>query len=281
MQGDSEKHYHVKVGNYKFNISVYVKDQRGIYQQYTVYVGGTKKGCVEITGSTEPIDEMYKRIIDHTKAYISHVTYAKTCSLEKELEKGLGTRIMLKLALSFVKKHFNVAEFCLQDASNFACNNRWISLAHYSIALYGKTWYERYFNARLPQDKIYKKYRQDISYFSSPDKKTSIEAFIQVYAKDQENDQLFIKLFNESKTYNEFFQSLHKQHVNFCEVTYKWLSDFVKHQVNVPDHWVITDIPEIDGWSEQVLTEAPKYNIERVGGSKMQDNADLIDWRHP
>ena len=64
-------------------------------------------------------------------------------------------------------------------------------------------------------------------------------------------------------------------------MTYKWLSDFVKHQVNVPDHWIITDIPEIDGWSEQVLTEAPKYDIERVGGSKMQDNADLIDWRHP
>lgn len=279
---DYEEHYRVKVGNYKFNVSIYVKDQRGIYQQFTVLIGGAKKGCVEITGGTEPNDDMYKRLIDHTKATIAHVTYAKTCSLERELEQGVGTRTMVKFALNFVKQRFpHVTSFMLQDSSNFMCDNRWIDLSHYNIALYSKTWYERNFNAKLPDREAYAAYLKHVEYFSKEERKTSVEAFINVYAKEQDNDVKFKEIFKETSTYNEFFKRLKDEHHDFCQVTYKWLSKFVTDQVQFTDKWIITEVPMMEGaWSiEERLVSAPVYSVGGYrGGAK--PNSDLIDWRY-
>jgi len=147
--------------------------------------------------------------------------------------------------------------------------------------MYGKTWYERHFNAILFNEGFRTIYKQLVSRFSDPsrfDSKAS-EAFILV---NQPNDgykaldkSKFKAIYQTCKTYNELFQRLKKEYPSFCEFVHNWINKFVDQQLqglSLNQQWLIVDVPKI-AWTGEPLHVAPVYNVKQVGGNTHTDGA--------
>lgn len=81
---------------------------------------------------------------------LNHIDYYKNCAKDKDLLRGTGTQEMLQTALKVVIKMFpDITRVILNDVSNFECNGDDILLSIYYILLYGETWYESKFKAKL------------------------------------------------------------------------------------------------------------------------------------
>ena len=81
--------------------------------------------------------------------------YDKDCSLVGQLQRKTGTQQMLMSTLAFAAKEFGQKVFHFTDASMIECENvESISLRDYGLLVYGRTWYERNFDAtpREPGD---------------------------------------------------------------------------------------------------------------------------------
>lgn len=102
-----------------------------------------------------------------------------------------------------------------------------MSLAYLSIALYGKTWYERHFNAKMINTQKYALYRQSIEQLDFPisSKFSNFTEFIQTYYLSPYLQQILSKYFDIDKTWNEFFSSIPKQ--LHCDIFYNWLPSCV------------------------------------------------------
>jgi hypothetical protein len=116
--------------------------------EWVVSYGGIKKGCVKITISA------------YDNKYIAHLhaSYEKECALSGILPKHYGTIQMIHSAIEFTFLHFPMLDHIfLKDWSYVKCNTEDLYLPPLQLALYGKTWYERHFNAIVEKDKYRKK----------------------------------------------------------------------------------------------------------------------------
>lgn len=103
-----------------------------------IYVGGKKKGCVILD-------------IDHEDHIASlHVGYDKLCNVNGDLQNNRGTILMIKAACTFMFAKFpTIQSIILRDTSSISCENgEKLSLSRMQLFLYGKTWYQRYFDAK-------------------------------------------------------------------------------------------------------------------------------------
>lgn len=127
--------YKVKTNNYAFVMEII--DMDGII---TIKYGIPHIGeyCIEMTYDTDN---------DYIK--IDNLMYNPNCSEDRTLEKGTGTHEMLKSATKLIMQLFpNIKRFILNDVSAINCNNKNMFLAHYNLAKYGQTWYEKHFGAK-------------------------------------------------------------------------------------------------------------------------------------
>ena len=93
-----------------------------------IYVGGKKKGCVILD-------------IDHEELEATlHVGYDKKCNINGDLPNKRGTILMIKAACTFMFHMFpNVTQIVIRDTS---------ATPRMQLFLYGKTWYQRHFDAQ-------------------------------------------------------------------------------------------------------------------------------------
>ncbi len=107
-----------------------------------------------------------------------------------------------------------------------------ISLAYLSIAIYGKTWYERHFNARMINSAKYEHYRKSIEqlHFPISAKFSNFTEFIQTYYLSQYVQETLSPYFDIDKTWNEFFSSIPK-HLH-CDVFYNWLPTCISRLID-------------------------------------------------
>lgn len=134
-----EGSYKVYTTNYSFTMSVLSTGST-----YTIWYGDveSKEGpCVEITYDTEQ-----KHICK-----LQGVSYYTRCSRNKELVRSEGTIEMLQSILKLVIQRFpHITRVIFNDVSSIECSDGTIALVSYaSLAQHGKTWYERYFEARM------------------------------------------------------------------------------------------------------------------------------------
>ena len=113
----------------KTNHKRYIMEVNEKEYYYFIKIGGKDKDdCIEMF--------VYK---DNNIAKLQQVDYDKLCTLDIPLEKGLGTRDMIKTSLYALKKIFpNVTHVTLEDCSSVVCDlyNR-PSLLYYYIAFKG------------------------------------------------------------------------------------------------------------------------------------------------
>ena len=87
---------------------------------------------------------------------LENMMYGKRCSVDGELQKGTGTVEMLRSMITICNLLMPSAKrMYFKDVSDSPCNDRRMLLAHYSLLLYGQTWYERHFKAVM-KNKAYR-----------------------------------------------------------------------------------------------------------------------------
>lgn len=161
-----------------------------------INIGGPTKQCVNIcVYSTSKI------------AYLAGVGYDSMCSINEALEKGPGTRDLVSTSISFVFQQYPRLEgINLKDASKVKCANRkYMSLPLLSIVTSGKTWYEKYFGAKLEE----KTQRDKLTVMKTTLKTTAIPAIpSSILAHKETVLEVYMKCHRANSTYFEFFKAL-------------------------------------------------------------------------
>ena len=227
---DSYEHFLIKSYNSTFNMSI-----KETPIQYVIYLGGKKKGCVELFIDKPPSDPRYSLFFDATIAKLTRVEYDSHCSLEG-LVSGEGTRNMLRTTFDVLRndnRFQHVKTVDLDDASYVTCpDGGSLSLAHLSIATNGATWYEKHFQAVLKNPVLHNDYMKAKKIFQT---KLSDLPPYEIIFRDNPllHTQEFIQVYKRSQNLNDFFTTIRKKDKEqFCKIMNTWLETFVNKLLN-------------------------------------------------
>jgi len=234
----------VDVGKYKFQIidNTLISSEGNIYGR-NFKIGGKYADCVNIS-----IDYSDENI--PISAKIPHAMYDEECALNVPLERG-GSVIMIKTLLQYVHKQIpTITEVEFEDKSNIECateneittkgsrfrkrgtNVTPIPLYYFSIAFNGKTWYEKYFHARLKDPHKYEIYREKVhQLLYSPELKTDTPfgQFLRLAKPPKQVADQLEKYYNESDTFGNFFQSI--PFSDRCHLVRDWIYIFMSYHL--------------------------------------------------
>jgi hypothetical protein len=288
----------IDVGKYKFQIIDNTISSEGTIYSRSFKIGGKYTDCVNVS-------------IDYSKnipisAYIPHILYDEDCTLNIPLERG-GTVIMMKTLLNHIHKQIpTITEVELEDKSNIECateneiktkSSRFqkrgskvipIPLYYFSIAFNGKTWYEKYFDARLKDTNKYVIYRekvQQLLYSQELKTNTSFIRFLELAKPPKQVVDQLKKYYNESDTFGDFFQSMPMS--DRCNLVRDWIYKFMTYHLKdvfTNADWIIKlpislpigksiittesiemDKSETDKGAESLNTEGDRRSPEEFG----------------
>jgi hypothetical protein len=253
---NEELHYKIKASKYIFYLTIRISKIINNFN-YTMFVGSKDlQKCVVINITEINDDERYNEVF---KPNIANIDF-----LNESLDRNRKTQLMLQLSMYFTKHSFrHINTFRLNETTT-------LNLTHYELALYGKSWYESCFSAKKENPLEHTIYREIVDKFSEtgkPDKDFIFKYFI------KNKDENCIRIFEKSKTYNEFFRKLKKFYgKDFYQKVDDWLYPmvtFIMKDIRFDKYWIITDIPtkkEIQLKSYKEINYRPNYPEPKKGG---------------
>ena len=188
--------------------------------------------------------------------HIDFLKHHKECSVSSSMEKGFGTQAMVKSVLALCRRLFGISMFSFYDASEFLCDTGGgnildVNMTDHNLLVYGKTWYERKFQAFPADEKDANLYNHSKTLLN---RQVDVEKADQIIASinrhtSEKNRKLYSQIVHDSKqltiTWNEVFTKIHKLQGG-CEF-------FTGKNMDV-----ITDmfsIYEIDEWTMPITDE--------------------------
>jgi hypothetical protein len=152
---------------------------------------------------------------------------------------------LLNLALEYIRKFPHIKTLELHDTSYHPYNgsiNENLDLLSYSVAIYGKTWYEIHCKA-LSDD--YERYRKEVHTYMCA-KMTDWFLFFHTNIITGYSSEIILKdestyqtMYNSSNTYPEFFQKL-TNHIRDPIFFRWWVNNFISSFINIPRYWYIS-----------------------------------------
>ena len=281
-----EEYWKVLKSPYEFSL---IKKQSSFANwQSILYMGGTKKGCVELVVNNLDVPEAYHRFADPLVAKMPVVEYDNKCALSPGgLLHGEGTRIMVRTAIEIlIQMYPHVKHLELDDASNMSCtthldvdestsgqsqSHHSVSLPHLSIFTSGMTWYEKHFRATLPEIKRHSAYREKVSSAFQTPLNVPFEVVFHEYLVRFPNILLLVPSYASTASLNDMakkgLDTLGKD--KFCETIAPWLENFVNQQlkgINVNSVWTI----DLSNFTQRLSTfSLVKQNtLANSGGAK-------------
>ena len=226
---------------------------------FSLQLGSKKKMCVFLT--LNEVGHIHRGKDESHIADLSWIEHDVLCGVNKDLDKHDGTKHLMKLILDIVKHNFAwITQVKLTDGSKFDCENpykgkisRKIMLAYYNLALYGKTWYEAHFKAKLLNAGDDVLLKENVNRFNDPSIKLPWNIFRLRY-RIQEYEDILKTAYETSNTYREWLTLLRKDKITYCWYIRDWIVPFVD---DVLDHiplsrWVI-DIDDINDYQYTVF----------------------------
>ena len=287
--------YKIKVGRYEYYCRISCEKIYDKIDNYNIDFGGRKKGCVTIR--IPKYNPFFANQPDFRMAFIRQIHHDEKCALNKSLSSGTGTKHMIKTVLSIVRniRTININRFILSDGSRKTCTDGSnISLSYMSIALYGKTYYEKHYFAQI--DELAKDiYEQGIAKLFSVEEKSkvSFDLFrkLSCHKIDTKYLEKLEELYEKSSTFNVFFNKIKTTYPStFCKVLGTWFQDFLMfYSFNGKDittdyKWIIpvekVDSIVVDNWTktdegdELVTSEEVDYSMlerEQTAGSPCEN----------
>jgi len=213
-----------------------------------LYIGGHDLYCIYILlNKSSDISVIGRKSSD---ALLSNISYNIHCSLEDNFLRGQDTTMILKLAISYIKRHYPYVKTLLfNDASFRTCDNgARIPLSEMSYIRTGETWYQTHFYAYLDSD----------DKLNFDEKQRKFQELKKTFTWDMmkmsflnttlpENEDIMKKSFEDATTWQDFFGPLSDRiHIsNFCNFVSPWLTIFLASkfrffftfpQYNLPIH---------------------------------------------
>lgn len=225
------------------------------YPMIRINVGGRDKQCVNVcvyTGSKV--------------AYLAGVGYDGGCILDGLLERGEGTRDLLRCALMFVFQRYPKLDgINFKDASKIRCKNKaQISLAYLGLATRGRTWYENHFGAKL-EDKSQRSLHKQLRRYLESEPMMDLGVFKQRYNIDDERiDEVYVSC----KTYGGFLKELQRRYLD-CSIFVPWLARFFDscpHCDWLDALWLVKR-KKVESWGS-VDYKKDRTRLVKVGGGK-------------
>uniref|UniRef100_A0A6C0DY63 Uncharacterized protein n=1 Tax=viral metagenome TaxID=1070528 RepID=A0A6C0DY63_9ZZZZ len=239
----------IKVGKYTFNVIERKSLYDGNIISHTFKIGGDYKDCVNLSytyKNGKPIS-----------AKLPHLMYEPECTVGSDLEKGIGSEVLIKTLLRYAhNKIKDVDIFYFDDMSHIDCKEKNLlkspprkpqsplKLAYFSIVYNSKTWYEKHFNATMTNKAIYNKYKEKLSFLTSTSEKVDFIRFLEISTPPPEQYEILKKYYNTSKTYRDFFNSV--PYKDRCELLLPWLHNFIL--------FYLSDVYIDNGWEININT---------------------------
>ena len=120
------------------------------YEDYVFFASLNKDHEFEMGNLNSKDGSRVQIDVHHSKqkADLGGVMFNRNCPANKELARKEGTVSLVRCALKVVLLLYpSITYFTLTDKSWFECRNRNVHLCNHNFLLYGKTWYQRHFEA--------------------------------------------------------------------------------------------------------------------------------------
>lgn len=241
--------YSVTTPNFSYILQV--SEKHTPFHTIEFLVGDAHSPCLSASIFLPGIDERFADIVEI--ATLHKIDALERCALEWNETKSFGTELLYSFLHILSANFSHIHTIKLSDASYIPCNrgeNDTLDLLTYSIALYGKSWYEQKAGTYLSIPKIQTQYEKDIQHYMNPLTKTNTP-FNDVFGKILSNTYarefvgndipLYESLYNQSSTFSEFFQKLSKRVPvkDKCTFFKGWLESFLGERVHVGRNWLI------------------------------------------
>ena len=196
----------------------------------TLFLGGHDVFCIDAF-LYKPDSPFVKYGCDVTKCVLSHIYHNHRCSLEHDFQKGIDTKMILRLLISYIQLHYPyIRTLSFTDTSFRTCENgQHIELAEMSYIRTGKTWYESNFYAYL-EEPYASTFRQADSIFQEHKKFFTWEMMKSFILSDLPLPETDMKtMFETASTWQEFFGPLSNKIgiPEFCIFVAQWLHRFL------------------------------------------------------
>jgi hypothetical protein len=241
-----DKVYNILKGNkFAYFMVETTKYDGDVPMTYEIEIGGRMKGCMRITvDNIKHVpnilkDRLSKNALDtycsrKRCAHISWIGYNPKCSIYQDLEKSMGTKEMVKVAVHAICKRYPwIDTFTLEDATEIRCDNDLIvSLFLLSIINNGKSYYQKHFGAKLKDISAQNQYAHCTTKMTSTQEKVSFSEFVFLIGIGNDTINKVEPIYNSTRTYREFFRKLRQEFKDeFCKFIYPWAYDFVSNHI--------------------------------------------------
>ncbi len=239
----------IKVGKYTFKVIEKKCMYDGNIISHTFKIGGDYEDCVNLSytyKNGKPIS-----------AKLPHLMYEPECTVSSDLEKGIGSELIIKTLLRYAhNKIKDVSIFYFDDMSHIDCKEKNLTklpprkhqlplkLSYLSIAYNSKTWYEKHFNAIMTNKELYRKYKEKLEFLTNISDKIEFIRFLEISKPPIEQYEILKKYYEPAKTYREFFNNIPFK--DRCELLLPWLSNFIQYYLN--------DVYTDNGWEIDIHT---------------------------
>jgi hypothetical protein len=232
--------------------------------EYRVKFGGTRE-CINIS--------VYK---DDDEANINGISYDQRCSKDESMIPGKETIEMVKCSLKFTRELFPqlTKNFLFKDHSKITClKNIKISLYYYYLTKYGRTWYQKNFNAKPIRKESTKKINDALDVLKEQTKKIQFKDFSNKYFRGCKINNLeaaFEEIYQNSLTYKDFLTNIIDNYD--CGILDTWFALFWSEicLFNFNEEFWMINGKEVDKWSVVSISskqEKPKFRrIPQEGG---------------
>ena len=166
-------------------------------------IGGRKGECVNISVNTPESILVQRGHHQLDTATIPILAWDSKCAIDKDLERGTGTILMIRVLLSeTLKRYPYIKKFTFRDNSLIPCDNgKQISLLHLTIIKYNMSWYESHFHASIENPVYSKKYKDGLTILNDKELKMSFDDFKnKIKAFTTESDLLMLKGYYEASS---------------------------------------------------------------------------------
>lgn len=204
------------------------RDSNGVV---VLQLGGTRRDCLTITIYLEESIFVKAYHKPANVAYLPYISNSDNCALEKPLTSGAS---LIRIAIYFIQKGYPfIDRLAFIDNSNLTCTDgKKISLLYFSFLKYQKTWYEKEFQAFLPNEPDAFTYKQLKEMYEDPALYQSEESFrasLVRYNVSEELQEKLCLLYSQHTNYKDFFLSVFQEFGKYtCFLVMPWYEKFLK-----------------------------------------------------
>ena len=243
--------YDLKTPHFRFNLQVVDDFKPTHMRRFTI--GDKGNYCLEATLLMPDADERFSDVL--SVCDIARLDSLSSCLIEPTSEDvSFGTELLYGFIAILKANYPHITRLSLFDASFLPCNRKTddtLDLLSYNIGLYGQTWYEMKFGARLPTTEKQTAYEKGVGKYREPEAKhtTTWDQWLIRVSKTNEfaktrilsNESLYKDLFETSDTWPICFNRMNKtlKRTERCRFFKGWLESIVYSFVPNERQWMI------------------------------------------